>query len=236
MTARGSWLSFIALTALIAAAGCADCTLRYEPNATLHTAPRSDKTLAVASFADRRPSWEMVNDLNYATSDLKCDDIVRTAIGRSVARDIAASGIFRDTAYLESGQEAERFDLVLNGEIHHLYAQYQQRWLEPGAFPFVFILAPFYVPREYVSSRVEIRLVLTDVKTADPVWAETVSREWTYGPLTAFRFLRGDALLYDILRDRLRASMAAAIRGMDMELAARMRDMPRAESPSPDSE
>ena len=236
MTTRGSWLPLCLMTALIAVAGCADCTVRYEPNAALHAAPRLDKTLAVVGFADRRPSWEIVNDFGYATSDLKCDDIVRTAIGRSVMQDVAKSGIFRETVYLESGQGAERFDLALNGEIRHFCAQYQQRWLTPAAFPFIFILAPFYIPGEYASSHIEIRLVLTDAKTTEPIWVGTVAREWTYGPMTAFSFLRGDSLLYGILRDRLRTSMAAAIRNMDMELSARLKDNPCTEAPSPSAE
>jgi len=235
MVVRGSILPLIAL-AVSVAAGCGDCTVRYEPNARLYETTRSDKTLAVIAFADRRPSWEIVNDLGYATSDLKCDDIVRRAVGRSMERDIAASGIFRETAYLESTQGKERFDLALHGEIRHFYARYQQRWLEPAAFPFLFVLAPLYIPHEYASSTIEVRLVLTDAKSDEPVWAETVSRRWAYGPLTAFTFLRGDALLYEILRDRLRVSMAAAIRSMDLELAARAKSEPRAEAPSPDIE
>ena len=226
----------LATAAVSLAIGCGGGKhIRYEPNTAVRGAPRFEKTVAVTVFADKRPSSESVNSLGHATNDIDCTDIVCVALAKSIRDDLANAGLFLNVTYQDKAPDTPKADAILYGEVRHLYAEYHQNWLRPGAVPFMFLLAPFYVPCEYSKQHVELHLKLVDAKDSQVLWEDTLEREWTYGPMTAFQFLRGTSLLYKRLRERLRTEMAGAIRDMDTTLGGRWasKEPPLAKTESP---
>lgn len=205
----------------LAAAGCGAGRVRYQPNEPLFPDPGGVVSLAVAPVVDARPDWQKVNADGAATSDLNCRDVLTRAVARALIEDFAASNAFASVA-MHGTPEAAAADLLIECEIQHLHGKFQQRWLTPAAFPWLFVLAPFYVPYEDATFDLGLSFKATDVRSGKVVWERTRRRRWTYGPMTAWEFLGDKRFLYGRISDALRAEVGAAI----LDLAVN-RSLPR---------
>ena len=201
--------------------GCAKANIRYEPNVSLYKVPRYEKTLVVRELKDVRPEMENRYFNLNATSDIRCTGDVVKGLGLVIKNDLAKSGLFKEVVLQPSVGEAPPADVVLEGEIRHLYGRYQEKWMKfPAAFGLL-IAAPYFIPYEQADFNLELHLRVLDAKDQTVLWERTLQRRWTYGPMTAFEFSNHYALLYERLCHRLKNQMGAGIKDLDITLASR---------------
>jgi len=220
MAKRRSWAMTGAVLFLVCfAAGCAKGHISYPPNATLYKIPRYEKTVVVKEFKDLRPIMENDYFSRSATSDLHCSENVADAVALAVKNDLAKSGLFAKVVSPSREEEAANADIIIEGELRHLYGRYQEKWLKfPAALGLV-IAAPYYVPYEKADFNLEVHLRAIDAKDQSVLWERTLERQWTYGPMTAMEFCNHYGFLYEKLRERLQKQVAAGIRDLDVTLA-----------------
>lgn len=203
------------------AGGCGKARILYEPNPTLGPTPRFDKTLIVAPFSDDRPDWERVYTRSNATYDFLCMDDIAEALTRAIQKDLAASHLFRKVVLQVGDEPVAETDLVVHGNVRHLYGEFHENWMEFPAVCFLFIGAPFYVPYEYADFQLQVDLRLAVGGGGEVIWERSLRRRWSYGPMTAFQYGSGSRVLYARLCRKLKAQMGAAIRDLDTTLAGR---------------
>lgn len=216
------WVKMGTLLLLVClVAGCAKANINYEPNVSLYKTPRYEKTLVVRELKDVRPGMENQYFNRNATSDIRCTGNVVKGLGLAIKNDLAKSGLFEEVVLQPPVGEAPPADVVLEGEIRHLYGRYQEKWLKfPAAFGLL-IAAPYFIPYEQADFDLELHLRVLDAKDQTVLWEHTLQRQWTYGPMTAFEFSNQYGLLYKMLRQRLKNQMGACIRDLDVTLANR---------------